>query len=123
MFEDLCNIKNNEVDNFIQRIDSLNYKRNSVKKVLRLTLEFFRFSRIEHGLNIEIPLLYYPKSLILRNEIDLISTIAHEADHIVSFIFKRVGIKLDLDNDEPHAYLLGYIVEQIYKIYINTLKK
>lgn len=71
-FEDLCNIKNNEVNNFIQRIDSLNYKRNSVKKVLRLTLEFFRFSRIEHGLNIEIPVLYYPKSLVLKDEIDLI---------------------------------------------------
>ena len=30
---------------------------------------------------------------------------------------------IDLENDEPHAYLLGYIVEQICKIYINTLKK
>ena len=59
----------------------------------------------------------------IRNEIDLVSTIAHEADHIVSFIFKRNGIKLDLDNDEPHAYLLDYIVGQIYGIYINTLKK
>ena len=57
----------------------------------------------------------------IRNEIDLVSIIAHEADHITSFIFKRVGIKLDLDNDEPHAYLLGYLVEQIYKIYINNL--
>ena len=57
----------------------------------------------------------------IRNDFDLVSTIAHEADHIVSFIFKRVGIKLDLYNDEPHAYLLGYLVEQIYRIYINNL--
>lgn len=89
-FEDLCNIKNNEVDNFIQRIDSLNYKRNSVKKVLRLTLEFFRFSRIEHGLNIEIPLLYYPKSLILRNEIDLILD-EIQIDYIKKNNIQRLG--------------------------------
>lgn len=89
-FEDLCNIKNNEIDTFIQRIDSLNYKRNSVQKVLRLTLEFFRFSRIEHGLNIEIPLLYYPKSLILRNEIDLILD-AIEIDYIKSNNIQRLG--------------------------------
>ena len=89
-FEDLYNIKNNEIDNFIQRIDSLNYKRSSVKKVLRLTLEFFRFSRIEHGLNIEIPLLYYPKSLILRNEIDLILD-EIQIDYIKKYNMQRLG--------------------------------
>ena len=71
-FEDLLNIKTTEVDTFIQRINTLNYKQSSSKKLLRLTLHFFRFSRIKHGLNIEIPSLYYPKSLIFFNEIDLI---------------------------------------------------
>lgn len=41
--------------------------------------------------------------------------IAHEAVHIVNDIFNRVHIKLDLDNDEPQAYLMGWVVEQIHK--------
>lgn len=89
-FEDLYNIKKIEVDNFIQRIDSLNYKRNSAKKMLRLTLEFFRFSRIDHDLNIEIPLLYYPKSLILKDEIDLILD-EIETDYIKNSNIQRLG--------------------------------
>lgn len=89
-FEDLYNIKKIEVNNFIQRIDSLNYKRNSAKKMLRLTLEFFRFSRIDHDLNIEIPLLYYPKSLILKDEIDLILD-EIETDYIKNSNIQRLG--------------------------------
>jgi len=89
-FEDLYNIKKYEVDNFIQRIDRLNYKRSSVKKLLRLTLDFFKFSRLKHGLNIEIPILYYPKSLIFKNEIDLILD-EIQNDYIKSIKIQRLG--------------------------------
>jgi hypothetical protein len=41
--------------------------------------------------------------------------IAHEIVHIVNSIFKRAGIKLDLDNDEPQAYLTGYLMKEINK--------
>lgn len=44
------------------------------------------------------------------------SIIAHETVHIVSFIFHNIGAKKDIYNDEPEAYLYGYIVEQIHKI-------
>lgn len=44
-----------------------------------------------------------------------LSTISHEAFHITNFIMKRVGIKPDVDNDEAQAYLLSYIVEEVYK--------
>lgn len=50
-------------------------------------------------------------------------SIPHEALHVVNYIFKRAGIELDLDNDEPQAYLLGWIVDQIYKVQEEFQKK
>lgn len=41
--------------------------------------------------------------------------IAHESVHLVNHLFEDWGIKLDLDNDEPQAYLTGWFVEQIDK--------
>ena len=41
------------------------------------------------------------------------SVIAHEGIHVANFIFRNVGAKPDLDNDEPMAYLLGDIVSAI----------
>lgn len=42
------------------------------------------------------------------------SLIAHEAFHATHFILDRVGIRLSDDSDEAFAYLLGYIIENIY---------
>lgn len=42
-------------------------------------------------------------------------TIAHEAVHIVNHIFADRYVNLDLYNDEPQAYLTGWVVEQIHK--------
>lgn len=55
---------------------------------------------------------------IEKDESDLIETIAHEALHLTSFIFNRKGILPDTDNDEPQAYLLGWLSAQIYKTYL-----
>lgn len=44
------------------------------------------------------------------------STIAHEIVHIINYIFADCGAMLDLDNDEPQAYLTSYLFEQIEKI-------
>ena len=41
------------------------------------------------------------------------SLIAHEATHLTNILFKDFGFKLDVDNDEPQAYLLAWFVEQI----------
>jgi len=46
-----------------------------------------------------------------------VSTIAHEAFHITNFVMKRVGIKPDVNNDEAQAYLLSWIIEEVYKFY------
>lgn len=40
-------------------------------------------------------------------------TIAHEATHVVNFCFNYHGVKLDQENDEPQAYLLGYVAQKI----------
>lgn len=42
-------------------------------------------------------------------------TIAHEAHHIVSYIFSHHGIEYDISNDEPAAYLLSWVVNTVYK--------
>ena len=41
-------------------------------------------------------------------------TIAHEAVHLAHYIADERGIKLDLNNDEPITYLVGWIVDEVY---------
>ena len=41
------------------------------------------------------------------------SVIAHEAIHVVNSIFLSCNILLDRDNDEPQAYLMGWVIQQI----------
>ena len=36
------------------------------------------------------------------------SIIAHEVTHLVNYIFKDRGVELDVNNDEPKAYLTGW---------------
>ena len=46
------------------------------------------------------------------------SVVAHESLHTTHYIMKRVGIKSDVDNDEAQAYLLSWVVEQVYNLII-----
>jgi hypothetical protein len=41
------------------------------------------------------------------------SIMAHEAVHAANMIFEHVGVKLNLKNDEPQAYLVGWVVKQL----------
>ena len=43
------------------------------------------------------------------------SIIAHEVVHIVNSIYLKCGIQLDRVNDEPQAYLTGWIINEIDK--------
>lgn len=38
---------------------------------------------------------------------------AHEALHAKNFVFKRVGIRPDLDNDEAEAYYVGFVTSMV----------
>jgi len=50
--------------------------------------------------------------------------IAHEAVHIADFIFESRGVQRDWENDEPYAYIVQFLVDEIYKfIYENNLQK
>ncbi|UPU16043.1 hypothetical protein OTAKU_00540 [Serratia phage vB_SmaM-Otaku] len=40
-------------------------------------------------------------------------TIAHECTHAALNIFRRRGIAVDLDNQEPTTYLIGYLVNAV----------
>lgn len=43
------------------------------------------------------------------------SIIAHEVVHLVNAIFLKCGVELDRQNDEPQAYLTGWIINEIDK--------
>lgn len=52
---------------------------------------------------------------IKTNRVNDMSVIAHEAYHISNYIFEDIHAKPSLKNDEPQAYLIGWIVKQIQK--------
>lgn len=49
---------------------------------------------------------------------DLINTVAHEAGHVVLDIYDFIEASVDINNQEPFTYELGYIAECIYKTLI-----
>jgi hypothetical protein len=53
-------------------------------------------------------------------EIELIATIAHEAFHATNTMMNSFGARPDAMNDEPQAYLLDWIVKEIYKCYLKS---
>ena len=58
--------------------------------------------------------------MVCRSNVDA-GIIAHECLHIANNIFKDSGITTDNINDEPHAYLLGWLVEECHK-FLNIKK-
>jgi hypothetical protein len=45
--------------------------------------------------------------------------IAHEIVHLKNYIYQDRGIELDKFNDEPEAYLTGWLFKQVQKILNN----
>ena len=44
------------------------------------------------------------------------SIIAHECLHTTTAILRDIYAKLDMDNEEPQCYLLGWIVEKVHSV-------
>lgn len=42
-------------------------------------------------------------------------SIGHEAVHMANNLYKHIGKEVDTDNDEDYAYLIGWIIDKIYK--------
>lgn len=59
-----------------------------------------------------------------QSKLDRKDIIAHECVHIKNIIFRNKGIKPDIANDEPEAYLVGFLFKEIEKLFnqINKLK-
>lgn len=51
--------------------------------------------------------------VIVITNIEDLSVLAHEVVHIVNAIFTSCGIELDKRNDEPQAYLTGWVFKEI----------
>ncbi len=51
-----------------------------------------------------------------------VGLITHEVTHIKNMVYKHAGIKHDPNNDEPEAYLSGWIADEIYKAYTDYRK-
>ena len=45
------------------------------------------------------------------------SCIAHEAKHIVNMVFNHVDVRLDVINDEPECYFLGWVFGKIETVF------
>lgn len=59
----------------------------------------------------------YGELVWLHSPADItIGIMAHEADHAANLIFKAIGANVDVTNDEPHAYLVGFITDCIEKV-------
>ena len=39
--------------------------------------------------------------------------VAHECKHLLNNLFRHVGMRLDVDNDEAECYLLGWMVDTV----------
>ena len=50
-------------------------------------------------------------------------TVAHEAVHILNRTYEHAGAFLDMANDEPQAYMTGFIVGEIHKAHQEFIKK
>lgn len=40
---------------------------------------------------------------------------AHETVHVVNYIYEKCNMQLDIKNDEPQAYLTGWVVSEVVK--------
>ena len=55
----------------------------------------------------------YRDYVVAFTDANHLSNIAHEIVHIKNYIFLGINAKVDLRNDEPEAYLIGWLFDQI----------
>lgn len=64
----------------------------------------------------------YRHYVVAFTDADHLSNIAHEIVHIKNYIFLDCAMLLDRYNDEPEAYLTGWLFDEIYKFLNNNNK-
>lgn len=48
---------------------------------------------------------------------------SHEASHAAMYVWQHIGAKVDLDNQEPFSYLIGYISDKFATIFEENYKQ
>lgn len=89
MVEDLSNIKYEEIQKIINRLDRDEYKKSSVIKVRSRIGNFFRFHQ-RKGIAIPFQTMFYPKSMLLKSEVDVILEEIKKA-YLLEKKVKRIG--------------------------------
>lgn len=56
----------------------------------------------------------YRHYIVAFTDSNHLSNIAHEIVHIKNYIYLDCAMELDRHNDEPEAYLIGWLFDQIY---------
>ena len=59
----------------------------------------------------------YRHYVVAFTDANHLSNIAHEIVHIKNYIFLGINAKVDLHNDEPEAYLTGWLFDKIYEFF------
>lgn len=63
-----------------------------------------------HGLSLFMHPLY-----VIIVDCDSYDTVSHEIGHVARALMSDIGFKVTPSNDEPLAYLEGYLSDQIFK--------
>lgn len=63
----------------------------------------------------------YRHYIVAFTDADHLSNIAHEIVHLKNFIYLDCAMELDRHNDEPEAYLTGWLFDLIYN-FIKNIK-
>jgi hypothetical protein len=59
--------------------------------------------------------------VVAFSDAEQLKDIAHEVVHLKNYIYSDCSIQLDRNNDEPEAYLTGWLFDEIYK-FLNPKK-
>ena len=94
--------------------DDVEKEIDKIQKIFNINTERFDFSGYSESIGGKFNAVVLNKKY-LREDNFAIGTIAHESLHVTNFIMKRIGIHPDVNNDEAQAYLLSWVVEQVYK--------
>lgn len=87
-------------------IKDKNFKKVNKKYNLNISENYgaVSFQKNENGFEYFVCFIDTNKSLLM-----------HEAIHICNYVFKNIGVRLDLENDEVQAYFTGWIVDEMIK--------
>lgn len=95
--------------------DDVEKEIDQIRKIFNINIDRFDFAGYAEAYG-KFNLVLLNKKY-LKDENFAIGTIAHESFHVTNYIIKRIGIHPDVNNDEPQAYLLSWVCEQVFKLY------